>query len=619
MPSTITTPAVQEISLGRIKPNPENPRKVITPEMVDTLAASLGAVGLKNPVKVVPLPDGDFELISGHIRLSAAQKLGWETIPAQVLNLSPGEAQDEAVLDNRGVQMHWLDWAIAIEKRLQADPKPTQQEVADIYGVSQAKVGGALGMVKCLTPASRDLIYHTVIKMGDLEAIPERPIMILTGLKDPLLVEKALRAAPPETLDIPKAKKLVEWVKAGNEPESFGQAPAKPHIQGSQGQPPKSTPTHSPSKGVPAVAGDNGGAQGDFMTHVGAMMAQHELTRKLHLPTGILNRMFPWVANLFHKTRGHVQGFGIKNQLFATFLTLLIFLFVGSTLIGWAKRATRWVVNAAVHLSTGPQASGQGLVVPSLGDDVNGGTKPGSAESPSNGPNGTAVSPSTDQPIAQNLASPKVSKGPQPKARVKSPAATIQAKAPAVSAANTGVIPNWAQDEIPVAGDFAGRFYGVSYSNWDDTLAYLKTKVLPGYAQVLVTQYFPSSLQMDMQKRQLTEYFSSSQPPRVVSGEGDSAEILVQGTATTQTRAGRMPKTISTKPVAMLVSFKHAESIGSKIEKVTEVDPATVTVKSQGSDLGQEIKGTVKDVGDAVNTAGNASDTAGKVKNLLGF
>ncbi|HJT24616.1 MAG TPA: ParB/RepB/Spo0J family partition protein, partial [bacterium] len=362
MPSTITTPAVQEIPLGRIKPNPENPRGFILPIAVENLAASIKAIGLNNPIKVVPLPDGDYLLISGHIRLAAAQKLGWVGIPAQVLEITPEQAENQAELDNSGEPMHWLDWNIIIERRLQAASEPTQQMVADALGKSQKTISRAKSLMACLSPVAREAIYTQCINLGVSEGISERAVVALADLKDPQKVEKALKVAIEKDMTEVQAKKLVEWVKVGNEPESFGQAPAKPHIQGSQGQPQKSTPTHSPSKGVPAVAGDNGGAQGDFMTHVGAMMAQHELTRKLHLPTGILNRLFPWVANLFHKTRGHVQGFGIKNQLFATFLTLLIFLFVGSTLIGWAKRAIGWVVHAAIHLSTGPQASGQGLV-----------------------------------------------------------------------------------------------------------------------------------------------------------------------------------------------------------------------------------------------------------------
>src|SRR5450755_2290772 len=50
---------------------------------IDELAASLTAYGLLQPVIVRPRARG-YDLIAGHRRLAAAQKLGWETIPAIV-------------------------------------------------------------------------------------------------------------------------------------------------------------------------------------------------------------------------------------------------------------------------------------------------------------------------------------------------------------------------------------------------------------------------------------------------------------------------------------------------------------------------------------------------------
>lgn len=44
------------------------------------------------PVEVRPLEDGGYELIHGHHRFAAAQRLGLKDIPARVLNVSPGEA-----------------------------------------------------------------------------------------------------------------------------------------------------------------------------------------------------------------------------------------------------------------------------------------------------------------------------------------------------------------------------------------------------------------------------------------------------------------------------------------------------------------------------------------------
>src|ERR1700722_10006422 len=98
-PTPNTNSIVQQIALRLIKPNPEN--RLVTPDMVEDMAASLKATRLNNPVKVRPLADGTFDLFSGHVRLAGAQKLGWETIPAYVMDITPEEAVEIGILDNR--------------------------------------------------------------------------------------------------------------------------------------------------------------------------------------------------------------------------------------------------------------------------------------------------------------------------------------------------------------------------------------------------------------------------------------------------------------------------------------------------------------------------------------
>ncbi|HJT23465.1 MAG TPA: hypothetical protein VJ873_02755, partial [bacterium] len=355
--------------------------------------------------------------------------------------------------------------------------------------------------------------------------ITRRTLLVLADLEDPAIVEKALRVVLDDHLGEGEAKKLVEWVKAGNPAEAYGSQVTPKAAKAEAG-----TKTPSSPNGAAQAAAPTGTP--DFMSQVGSLMAQHELTRKLPIPTTIKDRMFPWVAGLFHKTRGHVQGFGIKNQLFATVLTLLIFLFVGSSLIGWAKRAIRWVVDTAIsatyHTTSSPS--------------------PLSGQREPNGPAVTMTSPSVSNPPLKEGAGFGDTQGSIPVKAVekggvrllkKSSSKTVKktntkasVRAPLQAAQTSGpnTIPSWAQDEIPVAGNFTSRFYGISYSNWADTLGYLKAQVLPNYAPALVAQYFPASLLDKMQKQQLAQYFASSHPPRVVSGQGDSAEILVQGT-----------------------------------------------------------------------------------------
>ena len=181
-------------------------------------------------------------------------------------------------------------------------------------------------------------------------------------------------------------------------------------------------------------------AQVDLHSQVGTAIASHELGKRLHLPTQLMNQLLPPLTRLFHRARGLFTGLGIKNPTLGTFLTLLLFLFAGSALINLTGRLMKGFVNgifyvwssqsateptfsdpggigkplsnpaavsqvvsgsanpavptnyhselvqsnrdpqleASGHLSPGPQAGGQSLVVPSRSAEVNGGTKGGS-------------------------------------------------------------------------------------------------------------------------------------------------------------------------------------------------------------------------------------------------
>jgi ParB family chromosome partitioning protein len=71
-----------QLEIGKIVPNPHQPRKQFADEKLDELSASISAKGLIQPVVVRPLPDGRYELIAGERRWRAAGRAGIARIPA---------------------------------------------------------------------------------------------------------------------------------------------------------------------------------------------------------------------------------------------------------------------------------------------------------------------------------------------------------------------------------------------------------------------------------------------------------------------------------------------------------------------------------------------------------
>jgi ParB-like chromosome segregation protein Spo0J len=88
---------------SRFVPYPRNPRK--HDGVVDRMCASIREFGFRIPILV----RGDGEVIDGHLRLAAAQKLRMSEIPAIVCDdWTPEQVTAFRLMVNRSVS--WADW-----------------------------------------------------------------------------------------------------------------------------------------------------------------------------------------------------------------------------------------------------------------------------------------------------------------------------------------------------------------------------------------------------------------------------------------------------------------------------------------------------------------------------
>ena len=75
------------LPISKLHPFEGHPFKVTDNEEMDQLTWSILTQGLLTPLVVRPLPDGEYEVISGHRRLHACKKAGIETIPALITEM----------------------------------------------------------------------------------------------------------------------------------------------------------------------------------------------------------------------------------------------------------------------------------------------------------------------------------------------------------------------------------------------------------------------------------------------------------------------------------------------------------------------------------------------------
>ena len=85
-------PRVEAIPLAALTPFRNHPFKVKEDEEMAQLMRSIADAGVLSPALARPLPDGGYELISGHRRLAACKALGMDTMPVIIRDLTDEEA-----------------------------------------------------------------------------------------------------------------------------------------------------------------------------------------------------------------------------------------------------------------------------------------------------------------------------------------------------------------------------------------------------------------------------------------------------------------------------------------------------------------------------------------------
>ena len=102
MKNTMKKPAA--IPVEKLRPFAGHPFKVKDDDEMNTLIESIQTQGVLSPLIVRPIEDTDeYEVVSGHRRLHAAQKAGITEVPALIYALD----QDSAAIAVVDSNLHW--------------------------------------------------------------------------------------------------------------------------------------------------------------------------------------------------------------------------------------------------------------------------------------------------------------------------------------------------------------------------------------------------------------------------------------------------------------------------------------------------------------------------------
>ena len=199
------------LALGKIRPNPLQPRKEFREEDLADLEASLRVSGLLQPITVRPAPRGDgYELIAGERRFRAAQRLGWSEIPAVVRDVDDKLLLSLAMVENlQRSDLNPIEEAEGYDQMIR-EFALTQQEVADIVGKDRSTVANTLRLL-ALPASVRRLVWDGALTVGHARA--------LLGLGDTTKMADLARVIVAEGLSV---RDVEQRVRSEAKPRAAG-------------------------------------------------------------------------------------------------------------------------------------------------------------------------------------------------------------------------------------------------------------------------------------------------------------------------------------------------------------------------------------------------------------
>ena len=180
------------LPINQLHPFEGHPFKVTDNEEMDQLVWSILTQGLLTPLVVRPLPNGEYEVISGHRRLHACKKAGITTVPALIYSLDR-DAAAIALVDSNLHRERILPSEKAFAYKLKMDALKRQGHRTDL---TLGQVGPKLRTDELIAQDADDsarqvkrYIRLTNLIPGILEKVDESKIALTPAVELSYLTE----------------------------------------------------------------------------------------------------------------------------------------------------------------------------------------------------------------------------------------------------------------------------------------------------------------------------------------------------------------------------------------------------------------------------------------------
>lgn len=189
--------ALQEMALDELRPGRYQPRREMDETALESLAQSIRAQGIVQPLVIRDAGDG-YEIVAGERRWRAARLAGLDTVPVVVRQIEDATAMAVALIENiQREDLNPLEESAAL-RRLIDECGMTHAACAQAVGRSRASVSNLLRLAE-LAPAAQGLLRNGQLDMGHARALLGAPPAMQAELADKI-VARGLTVRQTEAL-----------------------------------------------------------------------------------------------------------------------------------------------------------------------------------------------------------------------------------------------------------------------------------------------------------------------------------------------------------------------------------------------------------------------------------
>lgn len=175
------------LKVEQLRPGKYQPRSYMDDAALQTLAASIKAQGIMQPILVRHIDDEQYEIIAGERRWRASQIAGLEDVPVLVREIADEAALAMALIENiQRENLNPLEEAQGI-KRLIDEFAMTHEKAAMAVGRSRVAVSNLLRLLSLCAPV-QEMLMHGKIDMGHA-----RTLIGLGGAEQVMLAEQIVQ------------------------------------------------------------------------------------------------------------------------------------------------------------------------------------------------------------------------------------------------------------------------------------------------------------------------------------------------------------------------------------------------------------------------------------------